>query len=39
LQALKDDKQLIFKASAQANKAIQYIEGCQLDSTHDIINA
>ena len=29
LQALKDDKQLIFKASAQANKAIQYIEGLQ----------
>ena len=29
LQALKDDKQLIFKASAQANKVIQYIEGLQ----------
>jgi len=30
LQALKDDKQLIFKASAQANKSIQYLEGLQL---------
>jgi len=39
LQALKDDKQLIFKASAQSNKAIQYIEGLQLDSTHGKINA
>ena len=29
LQALKDDKQLIFKASAQANKAIQYLQGLQ----------
>ena len=39
LQALKDDKQLIFKASAQAQKAIQYIEGLQLDSTDGKINA
>jgi antirestriction protein ArdC len=30
LQALKDDRQLIFKASAQANKSIQYLEGLQL---------
>ena len=29
LQALKDDKQLIFKASAQANKSIQYLESLQ----------
>ena len=39
LQALKNDKQLIFKASAQAQKAIQYIEGLQLDSTDGKINA
>ena len=29
LQALKDDKQFIFKASAQANKSIQYLESLQ----------
>ena len=39
LQALKNDKQLIFKAAAQSNKAIQYIEGLQLDSTSGKIKA
>ena len=29
LQALKDDKKFIFKASAQANKSIQYLESLQ----------
>ena len=29
LKALKDDKKFIFKASAKANKSIQYLEGLQ----------
>jgi antirestriction protein ArdC len=36
LKALKDDKQLIFKASAEANKSIQFLESLQKEDTKKV---